>query len=191
MSDGTREPPPFRTPRISPTGLSPSVAGRSRPFGYAHARNEPPTRGSGEAPQPPGGNACRLDTAGIWAVARSLAATRAISVDFSCLRVLRCFTSPRLAPAAYGFSGGFRQMNGGGLPHSEISGSTPACGSPKLIAACHVLHRRSKPRHPPSALRSLTTENFSARQCSCQRATLTAPLRTGARETGSPQASWT
>ena len=47
-----------------------------------------------------------------------------------------------------------------GLPHSDISGSTPACGSPKLIAACHVLHRRSKPRHPPSALSSLTTENF-------------------------------
>ena len=105
----------------------------------------------------------------IWALARSLAATRAISVDFSYLRVLRCFTSPRLASFTYVFSEGSCQMNGTGLPHSDISGSAPACGSPKLIAACHVLHRRSKPRHPPSALRSLTTENFSARQCSCQR----------------------
>jgi hypothetical protein len=46
----------------------------------------------------------------------------------------------------------------GGLPHSEISGLTPVCGSPKLIAACHVLHRLSLPRHPPCALSSLTIE---------------------------------
>ena len=35
-----------------------------------------------------------------------------------------------------------------GFPHSEISGSMPACGSPKLIAASHVLHRLFAPRHP-------------------------------------------
>ena len=34
-------------------------------------------------PQPPGGNACRLHAPGFWAGALSLAATRAISVDFS------------------------------------------------------------------------------------------------------------
>ena len=45
-----------------------------------------------------------------------------------------------------------------GFPHSEISGSMPACGSPKLIAACHVFHRRLLPRHPPCALSSLTTK---------------------------------
>ena len=44
-----------------------------------------------------------------------------------------------------------------GLPHSEIFGSKPVCGSPKLIAAYHVLHRRPAPRHPPYALSSLTT----------------------------------
>ncbi len=43
-----------------------------------------------------------------------------------------------------------------GFPHSEISGSKPTCGSPKLIAACHVLHRLLLPRHPPCALSSLT-----------------------------------
>ena len=46
----------------------------------------------------------------------------------------------------------------GGFPHSEISGSTPVCGSPKLIAACHVLHRLFLPRHPPCALSSLLIE---------------------------------
>ncbi len=44
----------------------------------------------------------------------------------------------------------------GGFPHSEIPGSMPACGSPGLIAACHVLHRLLLPRHPPCALSSLT-----------------------------------
>src|SRR5258706_15385195 len=46
-----------------------------------------------------------------------------------------------------------------GFPHSDIPGSMPACGSPRLIAACHVLHRFPAPRHPPFALSSLTT-NF-------------------------------
>src|SRR5512142_3162525 len=40
----------------------------------------------------------------------------------------------------------------GGLPHSEIPGSTIARISPELFAACHVLHRLSVPRHPPDAL---------------------------------------
>ena len=43
-----------------------------------------------------------------------------------------------------------------GFPHSEIPGSKPACGSPRLIAACHVLHRHRLPRHSPCALSSLT-----------------------------------
>ena len=43
-----------------------------------------------------------------------------------------------------------------GLPHSEISGSKRACRSPKHIAACHVLHRLSVPRHSPSTLSNLT-----------------------------------
>ena len=43
-----------------------------------------------------------------------------------------------------------------GFPHSEISGSKAVCASPKLIAACHVLHRLLMPRHSPCALISLT-----------------------------------
>ena len=46
----------------------------------------------------------------------------------------------------------------GGFPHSEISGSTDICSSPKLIAACHVLLRLLMPRHSPCALYSLTKE---------------------------------
>src|SRR6266571_7583316 len=47
-------------------------------------------------------------------------------------------------------------ITGSGFPHSDIPGSKPACGSPRLIAACHVLHRLLAPRHPPYALSSLT-----------------------------------
>ena len=32
-----------------------------------------------------------------------------------------------------------------GFPHSDIKGSMPACGSPLLFAACHVLLRRLVP----------------------------------------------
>ena len=39
-----------------------------------------------------------------------------------------------------------------GFPHSDIKGSMPACGSPLLFAACHVLLRRLVPWHPPCAL---------------------------------------
>ncbi len=42
-----------------------------------------------------------------------------------------------------------------GFPHSDIRGSTIARISPRLFAACHVLHRLLAPRHPPNALLSL------------------------------------
>jgi hypothetical protein len=56
------------------------------------------------------------------------------------------------ASSSYGFTEGYPL--GGGLPHSEIRGSTGARPSPRLFAACHVLHRLSVPRHPPDALLS-------------------------------------
>ena len=52
-----------------------------------------------------------------------------------------------------------------GFPHSEISGSKVACTSPKLIAACHVLHRLHAPRHPPCALSSLTIKFAQNKKC--------------------------
>ncbi len=49
-----------------------------------------------------------------------------------------------------------------GFPHSEILGSIPMCGSPRLIAACHVLHRLLMPRHSPCALSSLTSSAWTS-----------------------------
>ena len=51
--------------------------------------------------------------------------------------------------------GGDGRLSTAGFPHSEISGSMPACGSPKLIAACHALLQYLAPRHPPCALHNL------------------------------------
>ena len=51
-------------------------------------------------------------------------------------------------------------MTPAGFPHSEISGSKLVCSSPELIAAYHVLHRLSAPRHPPCTLSSLTKLEF-------------------------------
>src|SRR4028119_2199461 len=45
-------------------------------------------------------------------------------------------------------------MTSGGLRSSGTRGSTPADGSPRLVAAFRALHRPSTPRHPPCARRS-------------------------------------
>lgn len=49
-----------------------------------------------------------------------------------------------------------------GFPHSDIRGSMPADGSPRLFAANHVLLRPIVPRHPPCALRSFLVHARSA-----------------------------
>ena len=66
---------------------------------------------------------------------------------FLFLRVMRCFSSPGLPHALHGSA-----IACTGLPHSEICGSICICHSPQLIAACHVLRRLRKPRHPSCAL---------------------------------------
>ena len=44
------------------------------------------------------------------------------------------------------------------MPHSDILGSRLVCSSPRLIAAYHVLHRLSVPRHPPCAVLCLISK---------------------------------
>jgi hypothetical protein len=65
------------------------------------------------------------------------------------------FQFPGFASNTYEFSAGYPLR--GGLPHSDIRGSTIARISPRLFAACHVLHRLLAPRHPPDALLFLTS----------------------------------
>ena len=72
---------------------------------------------------------------------------------------------PPLPSLAYVFSERYSGMSQSGFPHSEIPGSKPACGSPRLIAACHVLHRLLAPRHSPYALSSLTKCSLHLTAC--------------------------
>ena len=77
----------------------------------------------------------RTRRSSVWARPFSLAATRGFSVDssssgyldVSVRRVWLPFRDDGTSPA--------------GLPHSDIHGSQPACRSPWLFAACHVLLR--------------------------------------------------
>lgn len=64
----------------------------------------------------------------------------------------------------------------GGLPHSDISGSKVACTSPKLFAACHVLHRLYAPRYPPNALKTFDLSTSRHAQKSDQICLLASPL---------------
>ena len=77
---------------------------------------------------------------------------------FLFLQVLRWFTSLSSLDPTYVFSGSYLRFAQVGFPIRKSPDITPVCGSPKLIAACHVLHRLFLPRHPPCALSSLTIE---------------------------------
>ncbi len=86
----------------------------------------------------------------VWALPFSLAATLGISIDFFSSRYLDVSVPWVGSPKGDGIAPA-------GFPHSDTPGSTLACSSPRLFAACHVLHRRSVPRHPPCALTRLTS----------------------------------
>ena len=76
---------------------------------------------------------------------------------FLFLQVLRCFSSLGALPQAYVFSKRMLRVRRNEFPHSEIPGSKPVHGSPRLIAVSHVLHRHLAPRHSPKALSSFST----------------------------------
>ncbi len=90
----------------------------------------------------------------VWAVPISLAATFGISV-ISFPPGTEMVHFPGLAHTGLCIQPAVTRVYLVGFLHSDIPGSKPACGSPRLIAACHVLHRLLAPRHPPYALSSL------------------------------------
>ena len=67
------------------------------------------------------------------------------------------FQFPGFPPHALCIYASVTGLQPAGFPHSDIKGSMPACGSPLLFAACHVLLRRLVPWHPPCALVRLIT----------------------------------
>ena len=122
---------------VSPKGLSPALARLPNLFGY-HCRREVPV------PE---------NRHGLLRVRSPLLAeSRLISFPPG----TEMFHFPGFAPAGLCIQPGVTGTCPAGLPHSEIPGSQLACSSPRLIAACHVLHRLRMPRHPPCALSNLT-----------------------------------
>ena len=91
----------------------------------------------------------------VWAPSISLAATLEIDVSFSSSGYLDVSVHRVPFPGLW-IGPGMPEVCSGGFPHSDISGSTGICPSPKLFAAYHVFHRLLVPRHPPYALISIT-----------------------------------
>ena len=127
---------------VSHTGLSPSLVRRSRRVPL-HFRLSLPQWPHNPADQ------VKPNRFGLFPVRSPL--LRESLFDFSSSRYLDVSV-----PWVGSFRCCDRDMTPSGFPHSDISGSTLACSSPKLFAACHVLHRRLVPRHPPCALTRLT-----------------------------------
>src|SRR3954467_13133304 len=89
---------------------------------------------------------------------------------FLFLQVLRWFTSLSSLLPTYEFSRGYYGFTVVGFPIRTSPDQMPACGFPRLIAACHVLHRFLLPRHPPCALSSLTIKFTQRWNPTCLRA---------------------
>ena len=113
---------------------------------YARPSQTVPVPSSRSYPRPLLPRTC-LDTSGLGSspFARHYSGNRCF---FLLLQVLRCFSSLRSLRPLLPVTG----LLPAGLPHSDTPGSLPACGSPGFFAACRVLPRLQKPRHPPSAL---------------------------------------
>lgn len=122
---------------LTPTGLSPSSAPRS-----SGLRLHP--RGSSAGPYYTTSPECFHSGFSLPCAAFGRPYSRH-RFCFLFLRVLRCFNSPR-SPSLVGVRQSRRKS------HSGIPGSTAACASPGLIAACHALRRRPEPSHPPGGL---------------------------------------
>ena len=108
---------------VAPTGVSPSAPGLSRPFRF-HRRY---TLAGPTTPAPP-----RRRRFGLLPFRSPLLWESIV---------------PRVRPPR-----GVTGLQPAGLPHSDTHGSSHACRSPCIFAACRVLLRLRKPRHPPSAL---------------------------------------
>ena len=93
----------------------------------------------------------------VWALSVSLAATKEIEFSFSSSAYLD--VSVQQVPSVHlCIQCTVTEVFSAGFPHSEICGSSDICSLPQLIAAYHVFHRLSVPRHPPCALSCLISQ---------------------------------
>ena len=128
--------------RLSPTGLSPSLAGFPKTFpldSRSLMRSEP-----------------RSARTPVWPLPISLAATLGIDVSFSSSGYLDVSVH-RVPLHALWIGAWIHEGFSCGFPHSDTCGSMDVCSSPQLFAAYRVFLRPLVPRHPPCALFCLTS----------------------------------
>jgi hypothetical protein len=94
-------------------------------------------------------------TRSVWAIPRSLAATRRVSIDFLSYRYLDV-SVPCVGPQ---LTLGDVLLWTPGFPIRVSSDHSSLASSPKLIAGSYALLRLLMPRHPPCALSCLFTKN--------------------------------
>ena len=143
--------PITRSTLVSSTGLSPPLAGRSRPFRYAAPAGGSPHATPWGGTTPPRLRACARSVAGVWAAAGSARRYSRPRACFSLLGLLRCFTSPACPRRPQGRGDAARHR--AGFPHSGTVGSPPARGLPHALGPSRppFLGLR-RPGHPPGAL---------------------------------------
>ena len=142
---------------LSPTGLSPSLAGPSRTARLANGLVTSPGPCGGpmiDSYNPHPETAAAYRAGRVWALPLSLATTQGMISSPPATEMFQFAGLP--PPGLFDSARGDRVLTTVGFPHSDIPGSTFARNSPRLFAACHVLHRLLAPRHPPRALCSLT-----------------------------------
>ena len=136
--------------QVSVTGLSPSLAGFSKPVHLPDGLVTP----YGRSYNPPVLSKTR-PRFGLFRVRSPLLAE---SLLFSFPPGTEMVHFSGLARARLCVQRAVAGVYPAGFPHSDIPGSKRAYRSPRLFAVNHVLHRLLAPRHPPYALSSLTTK---------------------------------
>ena len=131
-----------RTSQVARTGMSPSASGLSRPFRFL---GRYPMR----SPTTP--TAPRRRRFGLLPFRSPLLRE---STFLSFPPGTEMFQFPGFAHLL-----GVTGLQPAGLPHSDTRGSSHACRSPRFFAACRVLLRFRKPRHPPSAISNFFCES--------------------------------
>ena len=129
---------------LSPTGLSPSVVGLSRPFDWEWVCNP------SKRPQP-------RDESRFGLCPLSLAATYGINVFFFSSRYLDVSVPWVRSYRPIHSAGSDWELPQPGFPIQKSPDQHLFASSPELIAGYHVFRRLSMPRHPPYTLSSLTT----------------------------------
>ena len=147
---------------ISVTGLSPSTAGHSKPFTYTYTIPlTSPAELERKVPQPRPCNARRLSHMARFSLIRVRSPLLTESLLFSLPVGTEMFHFPTFPPHTL-----YIQVQVTTWPHDRWRGSpirTPSdqslvINSPRLIADSYVLLRLLMPRHPPCALKNLTTQ---------------------------------